>query len=33
MRSARILPSSGDEIWKLTGWLAAAELLPRAPEA
>lgn len=32
MRSARILPSSGDEIWKLTGWLAAAELLPAPPE-
>jgi putative hydrolase of the HAD superfamily len=33
MRAVRILPSSGDEIWKLTGWLAAAELLPTANEA
>jgi FMN phosphatase YigB (HAD superfamily) len=32
MRSARVLPSSGDEIWKLTGWLAAAELLPTLPD-
>jgi FMN phosphatase YigB (HAD superfamily) len=33
MRAARVLPSSGDEIWKLTGWLAAAGLLPEVPEA
>jgi beta-phosphoglucomutase-like phosphatase (HAD superfamily) len=32
MRAARVLPSSGDEIWKLTGWLAAAGLLPAAPD-